>query len=123
MSVTPAKAAKGRADRYFSLLIRATKGANGCQACGKNTDLQCAHVLSRSFAVTRCMTENAFALCGSCHWLFTNNALEWGAFIERTIGIDAYHELWELARSSRKVDWVETARELKARLAELEAAA
>lgn len=118
MSVATAKAAKGRADRLFSLLIRATKGADGCQNCGSSDNLQCAHIIGRSFSATRCLEDNAYALCASCHWLFTNNAIEWGAFIQRTIGIERFHELWELARNPSKVDWPSVAAGLKLRLAQ-----
>ena len=45
--------------------------------------LQCAHIISRRYRVTRWAPENALPLCAGHHTYYTHHPLEWEAFIEQ----------------------------------------
>lgn len=74
-------------DIKFSLLVRS---AGACRRCGKGTNLQCAHIVSRRYLGVRWDPSNAFCLCASCHVYFTHRPLEWDAYVEQEIGADNY---------------------------------
>lgn len=119
---------RGKATRLHSELVRAR---GFCQACALHwppmpetrTRLECAHIISRSYASTRTLTENAFCLCASHHARFTRFGVEWADFIDVTIGREAYDLLWERARSLKKVDWPAEVARLSVLLKEVEDAA
>lgn len=75
--------AKREADRLFSLVVRKRDGL--CCYCGTYDQLQCAHILSRSYLSVRFDTRNAIALCKSHHVYFTHRPLEWEEWIERAL--------------------------------------
>lgn len=104
--------AKKRADVLFSRIVR-SRGR--CEACGRTDSLQCAHIVSRRFNATRCMEDNAFCLCASCHLRFTEWPLEFAGFVIGRIGEDAYYALKRKAELGGKVDWEAVAAELSAR--------
>lgn len=110
MSVAYGTGDRGKATRLHAEIVRA-RGA--CEKCGKRTNLQCAHIISRRYANTRTDPENAFCLCAGCHRYFTDWPLEFQKFVEETIGIDKYAELRARALHPAKVDWSERLRELK----------
>jgi hypothetical protein len=118
--VASPKGAKAKADRLFSLIVR-SRGA--CQACNKKANLQCAHIISRRFANTRCDERNALCLCGGCHHFFTDHPVEFGEFVTELIGSGTYGELYQLAHSLVKVDWVSVAGRLEDRWRQIEEAA
>lgn len=97
-----ATGAKGRADRLFSQRVRAR---GRCQRCGSTRNLQCAHIIARRYANTRCQDDNAWCLCAGCHRWLTDNPFEHVAFAWQTIGEARYRELLELAQSRKRVDW------------------
>ena len=67
-------------------------------------NLQCAHIITRSYKTTRTDERNALCLCQGCHMYYTNHPLEWRIFIEeRTPGL--WDELTTAALSYEKVDW------------------
>ncbi len=99
MSIAKASGARGKADVLFSKIIRA-KGH--CERCGKSSDLQCSHVISRLYSATRTDTSNAQCLCAGCHRFFTNNPIEFTEWIYSTIGKAEYERLWMKARVPRK---------------------
>jgi len=106
------RAAKKRADTYFSKIIRARD--QHCQACSSEENLQCAHIFSRRFSNTRCDMENAVCLCAKCHHYFTDKPTEWGRWVLGYMGEDHYEAL--LARSmvvSPRFDWEAKADELR----------
>ena len=124
-----AKGARGKCDRVFSLIIRS---AGECAACDyrctcpqrphKHTAscrLQCAHVVSRSYSHTRCDTRNAVCLCAGCHRHFTNNPVEWGRWVDSTLGAGHYDAVWHDARQTggQRVDWEAVYVELQAEAA------
>ncbi len=117
------KGAKKRADVAFSKIVR-SRGvceARMWEAAECAGPLQCAHIISRRFSNTRCVEDNAMALCAGHHHYFTDHPVEWGRFVLWMIGDDAYDALQELSLSTVKVDWEQVAGELKARLAEVAA--
>jgi hypothetical protein len=94
-----AKGPRGKADALFSKLIR-SRGY--CQRCGKTRDLQCAHIIGRSYNATRTMEKNAWCLCAGCHLTTTHRREEHFAFIKATIGLDEYWRLYAVAQESIK---------------------
>ena len=71
-----------RLDLLFSKIIR---DANQCHRCLKYgvKNLQCAHLISRSYRQTRWNAENAICLCSGCHMYFTHHPLEWEEYINQ----------------------------------------
>lgn len=120
MTVATARGAKGRADKYFSLIIR-SRGA--CENCGDTeyASLQCAHIRSRRYNNTRTYEGNAFCLCASCHFHFTLNPLDFGAFCKKRIGSTGIRALTRRSLSTDKIDWHAEAARLKAIWTDIEA--
>lgn len=116
--VASPKGAKAKADRLFSLIIRA-RGA--CEACGATANLQCAHIVSRRFSHTRCDEENAFCLCAGCHHHFTDHPVEFAEFVLRERG-DTYPAVYLRSQATGKVDWFQVAVRLQERWNSLQAA-
>lgn len=114
------KGAKARADKYFSLIVRAR---GECQACGKRENLQTAHVISRRFSNTRCELMNAYCLCAGCHHHFTDHPVEWGQFVIEKMGESGYRHLTAMSQLTTKVDWFEVAQHLRGWWEAIEAAA
>jgi 5-methylcytosine-specific restriction endonuclease McrA len=52
-------------DNLFSKVVR--QRDKQCQRCGTTENLQCSHVLPRTFISVRWNPENAIALCYRCH--------------------------------------------------------
>lgn len=67
-----------KADKLFSEVIR-SRGE--CEKCGSKTNLQCAHIISRTNKHLRWDESNALCLCFRCHffWFHRNplDAVEW----------------------------------------------
>src|SRR3990167_10281304 len=90
------------ADELFSKIIR-SKGF--CERCGKKENLQCAHILSRSYRQVRWDFGNAFCLCNGCHVYFTHHPIEFEEFVITKIGQNAYQTLRKRARDYKKIDY------------------
>ena len=80
-----------KADKYFSLCVR--ERANwSCEHCQTEFDinsrgsLQCAHIYGRVNKALRQEPLNAFALCFSCHKLFSENPCDFTKFIYKKLG-------------------------------------
>lgn len=98
-----AKGPRGQADRLFSRIVR-SKGY--CERCHTNRDLQCAHVLSRSYNQVRTDLGNAFCLCRGCHLFFTHRPLEWEGWVVGQRGEVWFRALRRKALdTTEKVDW------------------
>lgn len=97
------KTLKNKADKLFSEFIR-RKGY--CEWCGKQDNtLQCAHIFSRRFLVTRWEPINAVCLCASCHFKWHQQPIEGVEWIKEYLGEDVYDELRRQAKTSvRKID-------------------
>lgn len=61
---TPRKSLIKKLDRDFSLRVRLR---NKCERCGKTENLQCAHIISRTYQQVRWDEDNALCLCAGCH--------------------------------------------------------
>lgn len=101
MSDIYGKGPRGKATRLHSLVVRAR---GRCEASGLGFGdckgaLECAHILSRSYANTRTDERNAWALCKKHHFHLTGNPHEHMRLVELTIGMAAFEELWERART------------------------
>ena len=59
------KKARNRADKYFSLYIRARDGR--CVNCGTTEQLTCGHLFSSAHYSTRWDERNAFCQCTGCN--------------------------------------------------------
>lgn len=113
MTRTAQTTAKNKATKLHSELVRAR---GFCENCGESdpTKLQCAHIVSRRYAQTRTMLENAFCLCARCHMHFTEWPLEFSQFVESHIGEQRYDTLKALATRPEKMDWLAELERLKA---------
>lgn len=89
--------ATSEADRLFSLAIRRRDGA--CLNCGTTRNLQCAHVVSRRYHVTRWRMSNAVTLCMGCHKRFTEWPLEWEDWVDARLGRVRHDALKYAARN------------------------
>ena len=92
-----------RADDAFGIVVRSVGYCESDRPEHKG-NLQCAHLISRSYKVIRTDQRNALCLCAGCHMYYTNHPLEWRQFIEgRTPG------LWDVlsakALAYEQVDW------------------
>jgi len=96
--------AKGKASRLHSELVR-RKGE--CERCGKKSNLQCAHIVSRSYSATRVDLDNSYCLCAGCHMYFNKWPVEFGIFVFDTIGKDAYIALRQRALDGvgKRMNW------------------
>lgn len=118
MSVARRKGDPGKADMLFSRLVR-SRGR--CQRCTREaTDT--AHIVKRRYSATRCVEDNAWALCRSCHQLTEQWPHEFMKLVEATIGLARYEELYRLAQAgiptSSKMFWRGEVERLMARCAE-----
>src|SRR3990167_1123696 len=96
---------KKLADKLFSELIRRPAK---CFRCGSIYNLQCAHILSRSYYTVRWSLDNAVCLCSKCHVYFTFHPLEWEDFIKPRIGEAKWLELRKRALAYQKIDYKAT---------------
>lgn len=120
MTVATGKGAKAKADRLFSQIIRSE---GKCQRCGSTYGLQCAHILGRTFSWTRVHLDNAWCLCGTCHYKVDNYADEKMSLVEATIGLDLYYDLVRLSQCRDKFDWPAAAAVLDAEWKQIKAVA
>jgi len=91
-----------QADVLFSKIIR--ERDRQCQACGTTQDLQCAHIISRSYKSIRTLEDNAVALCRSEHIYFTHRPLEWREWVEQRFP-GRWDRLATQALMYERVDW------------------
>jgi hypothetical protein len=94
-----------QADDLFSKIVRDRDGV--CQArevspCKGN--LQCAHIISRSYKTIRTDLRNAVALCAGHHTYFTHRPLEWEDWVRESYGT-LWDELREAALRGAVPDW------------------
>ena len=119
MSVARRKGAPGKADMLVRRIIQQREF---CQFCGKpGTDT--AHIVKRRFSATRCLEENLWFLCRSCHIETEQWPVKFLRLVDETIGRDRYDELVRLANAgiqvSSKVFWQAEVERLTERCREL----
>jgi len=104
MPVTAAKGAKKKADDLARQIVRA-RGA--CERCGVTDGLMWCHIIRRTYAWTRTDTENAWCLCGTCHYEVDHFADSFMQLVDQTIGVRVYGALRSIASDGvgRKFDW------------------
>jgi hypothetical protein len=97
------KTIKKKCDDLWGKLVRAR---GRCERCGKTTNLQAAHIISRSHGKTRHLLENGVCLDAGCHIFWGHkNPDEFVDFIRETRGQDIYERLREIANGSEKPDY------------------
>lgn len=106
MSASYGKGVRGKATRLHAETVRA-RGV--CEAAGWHdmacsARLECAHIIGRRYAATRCDPDNAFCLCSAHHRYFTEWPYEFQRFIESTIGANAYDDLRARAMAGVKTN-------------------
>lgn len=108
------KMLKNKADKLWSLAIRA-RGA--CEKCGRTppeVTLQGAHIVPRRYLKVRFDLDNGLCLCASCHGYFTHFPIEFDLFVNEHVGETKYRELRERAiGTAGKVDYEAVIEELK----------
>lgn len=114
-----AKGDRGFCDILFSRIVR-SRGV--CQRCGApGTDT--AHIIGRRYSATRCVEDNAWCLCRSCHQATAEWPEQFMGLVDSTIGRHRYFELRYIAteglsQSSARF-WAAERDRLKARCREL----
>lgn len=71
-------------DMLFSKKIRERDGA--CLRCGKSGNLQCAHLISRTYKHLRWNERNCITLCYACHIHWSHrNPLEFSEWLQKVL--------------------------------------
>lgn len=104
MTISKGRGDKAKATVLHSQIVRAR---GRCQRCGSTLNLQCAHVVRRSYSWTRTDVDNAWCLCAKCHFAVDGDPHLFMVLVEMTIGNDAYMALRQKAQDGvrRKFDW------------------
>ena len=76
---------RSNADIAFSEAIRYAAN-HTCEHCGRQGRTECAHIVGRREKILRWCADNAFSLCHSCHRMFTENPLDFTAWVTGHIG-------------------------------------
>lgn len=81
---------RDQADKWFSDCVRWRDGYS-CRHCHKHfmglvQGFECCHIYGRANKSTRWCADNAVALCGGCHRHFTENPLEFHAWLLKELG-------------------------------------
>jgi hypothetical protein len=117
MTVTRRKGDPGLADILFSRIVRARGRCERCGIGATATILHTAHIVRRRYSAVRCVEDNAWCLCPSCHHDVDEWAWEHQKLVKETIGTDRYLELVGLAMAgpqvSSKLFWKNEVERLK----------
>jgi hypothetical protein len=117
-----AKGDRGLADILFSRIVR-SRGDRRCQRCGVFPATDTAHIIGRRFSATRCIEDNAWLLCRSCHQTTALWPQDFLRLVSSTIGQERYEELRRVAETgivgSSKLFWANEVARLKTRCEEL----
>jgi len=91
---------RDKLDAIFSALIRerANQLCESTGRCGSEVQLECAHIVGRRNKAVRWHPLNAFSLCHSEHRRFTENPLEFAAFVRSKLGDAGLCALNQMAR-------------------------
>ncbi len=109
---------RNRADRLFSLIVRAE---GKCAHCGSTENLTAAHIVGRRHYATRWSEDNSEPLCWPCHHRFTLNPVSWNLWIIEQIGEEAWWDLHRRALAKWDGDYDALIDRLEKRLAEVTA--
>jgi len=94
------KTLTNKLDKICSQIVRAR---GKCQRCGKTSNLQAAHIVSRTYRVVRWHLGNILCLCAGCHFWNHKNPIEFTEWVKELLGEDNYQELRKLAKSGEKL--------------------
>lgn len=99
--MTSSRKGPGRkAEILHSRIVRSRLRCERCQKRGVSiTEFQCAHIVRRWYAATRCDENNAWCLCATCHYTVDNDPAELMELVAATIGVQAYRALRETANA------------------------
>lgn len=102
----PAKGDKGACDRLASQLVR-LRGCCEYPGCGRPHDLQCCHIISRTYNRTRTRLDNLLCLCASHHRMIDTFPDEKLRVTQHVYGPGHYLELRVDAESTvgQRFDW------------------
>jgi len=78
-------------DKLFSEIVRLRDKV--CRETSSKDNLQCAHIISRSYKNTRWDFDNAITLTIGRHKYYTHHPLEWKVFINKLFGKGYYEKL------------------------------
>lgn len=100
------RGAKAKCLKMHSEIVRA-RGACEYLDCGSRLNLQCAHIIRRTFAWTATDETNAWCLCAKHHFLIDLHPDDFMEFVDQSIGRAAFNRLKRKARDGvgRKFDW------------------
>jgi len=119
VTVSKRKGNAGRADMLFSRLVRSRGVCERCDAPATDT----AHIVGRRYSATRCVEENAWALCRSCHIVVDSWPQQFMNLVDRTIGREVYESLCRDAQEgiplSSRLWWAAEVERLLSRCNEL----
>ena len=96
MSVARTTGDKWWCDELFRRIIR-TRGPM-CERCREKPGTDTAHMIPRGYSATRCVEDNAWFLCGTCHHDIDTFPDEKMALARATIGEERY---WTLKNASQ----------------------
>lgn len=92
------------ADIEFSKALRMSRG-NVCEHCKKaDGRMECAHIYGRRHKSIRWDTLNALCLCHTCHRTFTENPLDFTAWLQAYVGQGLLDILTEKKRAFCKTN-------------------
>jgi hypothetical protein len=123
MTVARHKGDKGLCDILAGRIVR-SRGVCEHPDCG-STNVVWAHIIGRGSSGTRCIEDNAWALCPTHHALVDSWWDEKQNLVEATIGIERWVELKRIAGEHKfrpitsAVFWAEEKLRLQARCREL----
>lgn len=122
MSVSQRSGDPGLADALFSRIIR-SRGLCQYPGCTSQGPYVTGHLIGRTYRNTRCLEDNAVAICPTHHALIDAWWDEKALVVEATIGQARYDQLKRLANqtptTTSKLFWASEAERLKARCVEL----
>lgn len=104
MAASYGTGAKAKATKLHSLIVRSV---GRCERCNSTLNLQCAHIIRRTYSATRTDETNGWCLCAKCHFRLDNAADEFMCFVVATIGMDEFDRLKRKALDGvgKKFDW------------------
>jgi len=83
---------RNKLDKIVSEIVRSRAK---CQMCGRENNLQCCHIFSRTYNNTRWSLDNLLCLCASCHFFTHKNPVLFGDFVRTILGKEKYELLKE----------------------------
>lgn len=108
------KTLKNKADKLFSEFIRRKGYCEWCNKRPPQVQLQCAHIFSRRYLITRWEPINAVCLCASCHMRWHQQPVEGVEWIKEYLGEDIYNEVRTKAKTQvKKIFFKDIVEEIK----------